>query len=220
MISAPFSNKLSLSKIPTTSNGSPAIWSGSPAFLPRVSARTRPSMTALSSPGLERPAVEDADAPEEQAAGHPAVDQHAHQVLVLEADGVHQRRRHVGHALDLPQAIGQPIVQAAGELVGAPRVDDDQVDPLGVVDRQERPLEVPGDPDQDRPRPRSRSPARGSSSTVRTGRCRTFLAIRVMNRTDQSFASTVHSGCRLSSGASSDEDVADAPPDRARTGIP
>ena len=52
-------------------------------------------------------------------------------------------------------------------------------------------------------------------STVRTGRCRTFLMIREMNRTDQSLAQSIAAVTSDSSQhrCMSDQDITDAPPD-------
>ena len=47
------------------------------------------------------------------------------------------------------RAVAHLDIEAARELVGAAGADDHQVDPLGLIDRHERLLEVPGDADQD-----------------------------------------------------------------------
>ena len=71
--------------------------------------------------------------------------------------------------------IAHADIQAAGELVGAARADDDQVDPLGLVDRHERPLEVPGDADQDdHGRDRDRQARRSSRSCGQGGARRSW----------------------------------------------
>ena len=82
---------VALEMSPTTRNGSPATSIGSPTFLPRFSASTRPSMPPCDHRRAEARPSKHANPAEEQAARLPAVDQDARQVRLLEADGVHQR---------------------------------------------------------------------------------------------------------------------------------
>ena len=149
MISAPFSNRLSLSKIPTTSNFSPETSSVSPTFLPRFKASTRPSRTAWSSPFRSgRPSRMRMPRNSRLSGSQPLTSTLARflssKATVSTSDGATSATPSI-----LLQLIDQADIQAAGELVAAPRVDDDQVDLLRAVDGHERPLEVPRDPDQD-----------------------------------------------------------------------
>ena len=173
--SPPFSNRLSLSIDPDhperlARDRRPGRRPPCPGSAPGP-ARAGPRR---SSPGPQAPPVEDRQAVEQQPARLPAVGQHADQVRLLERDGVHQRRRQPRPRPGPPASVaGQPLVEVAGELVADPRPDDDQVDPPGSVDRQERPLEAPARcrsaARPPRPPPPARAPSAPSATAGRAG---------------------------------------------------
>ena len=104
--------------------------------------------------------------------------------------------------------IAHPDIEAARELVGAAGADDHQVDPLGLIDRHERLLEVPGDPDQDDDgRDGDRQPDGGQDR-----------ADRAMNdvlgdQGDEPHEWSLYGPRSCSTGCAADENVADAVPD-------
>ena len=83
---------------------------------------------------------------------------------------------------DLPHLVAERLVEVAGQPVAHPRADDDQVDPLRLVDRQERPLESPGDPQQRHDRRDADRQAERPSGRSGAPRRSRFRAIRVENR--------------------------------------